>query len=131
MSNTKSAFDPELLANDFFRQCLTAAASNKELVAQFDRLTGHNLSRTGKPIELMVDDACGRTEEALKDFVAFVRDCVYDRLKDYKAPDPHNWKVVVFDHPFMTGWQCSKCGVKTTTYDASGEEPKSTKACTP
>lgn len=79
--NSKSSFDPLLLANDFFRQCLGAAAANKELVAQFDRLTGHNLSRTGKPLELMVDDASGRTEEALKDFVAFVRDCIFERLK--------------------------------------------------
>ena len=78
---SKPNFDPMLLANDFFSQCLTTAASNKELVAEFDRLTGHNLSRTGAPIELMVDDTSGRTEEALRDFVAFVRDCIYERLK--------------------------------------------------
>lgn len=84
MNITKSGFDSSLLANDFFQQCLKAAASNKELVAQFDRLTGHNLSRSGKPIELLVDDASGRTEESLQDFVAFVRDCVYDRLMDWK-----------------------------------------------
>lgn len=135
MTETKTPFNPELLADDFFRQCLGAAASNKELVAQFDRLTGHNLSRTGKPIELMVDDACGRTETALRDFVAFVRDCIYERLKDYKAPDPHAWGASLegdhMHHPFLTVWKCRKCGTTCVTHDGTGEVPGSDKPCKP
>lgn len=64
----------------FFLYCLKCAASNKELVTEFDRLTGHNLSRAGSGFELLIDDATGRTEVACKEFIEFVEECIYYRL---------------------------------------------------
>ena len=61
--------------------CLLAAAGESELVAEFDRLTGHNLSRKGSSLDLMIDDATGRTEEGLRDFSQFVYECIYTRLQ--------------------------------------------------
>lgn len=63
-------------------ECLTVAANTTELVAEFDRLTGHNLSRNGSPFYLAIDDASGRTEAGAKEFIDFVRDCIFDRLPD-------------------------------------------------
>lgn len=63
-----------------FIECLVVAANTPELVAEFDRLTGHNLSRNGSQLELMIDDSTGRTDDGVKDFVCFVRECIYDRI---------------------------------------------------
>jgi hypothetical protein len=65
------------MADAFFLQCLREAAANKELVAQFDRLTGSNLSMRGAPIELEIDRTTGRQREELRRFAEFVRDAVY------------------------------------------------------
>lgn len=61
-------------------ECFVAAANEPELVSEFDRLTGHNLSRDGSPLELAIDDASGRTDAAVSDFIKFVDDCIYQRL---------------------------------------------------
>ena len=61
-------------------ECLNAAANEPELVYEVDRLTGHNLSREGTPLDLMIDDATGRTDTAISDFINFVDDCIYQRL---------------------------------------------------
>jgi hypothetical protein len=61
-------------------ECLTVAANTPELVAEFDRLTGHNLSRAGTPMDLAIDDASGRTEAGAKEFIDFVHDCIFERL---------------------------------------------------
>lgn len=61
---------------DILHTCL----ANRELIQQFDRLNGTNLSRRGSPIERMVDDGSGRTEADLAAFVEFVVDCVISRL---------------------------------------------------
>lgn len=74
MSNLVPLADPE------FRACLRAAASNAEIVAQFDRLNGTDLARRGTQIQLAVDDATGRTQAALAAFVLFVHECVWTRL---------------------------------------------------
>ena len=68
------------LLDPFFHVCLSTAAKDEEFVAQFDRLTGNNLSSKGTPIERMVDDACGRTESGLKEFLEFVYETVYTRV---------------------------------------------------
>jgi len=65
------------VSHDFFLQCLREAAANKELVAEFDRLNGSNLSFRGAPIEIALDQATGRQREELQKFVEFVRDAVY------------------------------------------------------
>ena len=62
------------LDNGEFVKLLRIAVEDKDLIAEFDRLKGHNLSRLGTPIELMIDDASGRTEQALDDFTDFVWD---------------------------------------------------------
>ncbi len=62
------------LANSVFLECLGLALHDKELIAQFDRLKGHNLSRVGTPLDLMIDDSTGRTEQAMDDFTDFVWD---------------------------------------------------------
>lgn len=57
-------------------QCL----GNKEMVAEFDRLSGTNLSRRGNPLELMIDEATDRNEVELHMFAEFVMDVVIMRL---------------------------------------------------
>lgn len=66
-----------------FHGCVRASLDTPELVENFDRLYGYNLSRRGTPIEVAVDDITGRTEAGVRAFMVFVRDCVYTRL----APD--------------------------------------------
>ncbi len=54
----------------FLRQCI----ANKELLAEYDRLRGTNLSGRGAPINLMIDAACGKTEADVKGFCDFCMD---------------------------------------------------------
>lgn len=63
-----------------FADCLFAAASDPDLVFNYDRLLGANLSLRGSPLDLMVDLSSGRQEVELAGFVAFVKDFVWDRL---------------------------------------------------
>lgn len=60
-----------------FQEILMHCATDTELVTQFDRLQGSNLARKGAPINLMVDDATGKTNDDLQRFVEFVHECVY------------------------------------------------------
>lgn len=64
----------------FFFECLKRAAANRELVEQFDRLRGTNLSLKGSPIERMIDSATGKLDDDLGKFVDFVREYIYERL---------------------------------------------------
>jgi hypothetical protein len=66
-----------MMQQSTFEQVLHYCAATPELVAQFDRLTGANLARKGAPINLMVDDATGKTNEDVAKFVEFVREFVY------------------------------------------------------
>jgi hypothetical protein len=65
-----------------FPECVEYCAGNRELVENFDRLTGHNLSLVGRgaPIDQMIDEATGRHEEGLRAFILFVWECVWMRL---------------------------------------------------
>ena len=71
-----------------FLEVLTECSMNKELVKQFNRLSGTNLSFEDKrePIERMVDDATGynnpfkNKHEEMIQFIRFVFECVWDRL---------------------------------------------------
>ena len=60
--------------------CVLAAINEPELVKEFDRLRGTNLSLAGKPIELLIDESTGRMEHDFEEFVEFVRDCIYERV---------------------------------------------------
>jgi hypothetical protein len=63
-----------------FPECVSYCAKNQELVSNFDRLQGRNLSRKGSPIELMIDDSTGRFEADMKAFSEFVYEMVWTRL---------------------------------------------------
>ena len=65
-----------------FKQCLAECAATPELVAEFDRLTGHNLSRRGSKLDIQIDDATGRTDAGLKAFIEFVHEFVWERLPE-------------------------------------------------
>lgn len=76
-----------------FAECVAVCASRPELVAQFDRLTGHHLSTLDAraPLDAMIDDASGRDKAAIEAFIAFVWDCVWTRLPrdlDFPKSDP-------------------------------------------
>ena len=60
-----------------FAEFVFLCAENKELVREFDRLTGFNLSMNGTGVDLMIDRATGRTAEGLEAFVAFVHEFVW------------------------------------------------------
>lgn len=60
-----------------FEQVLQHCAGNKDLVTQFDRLTGSNLSLKGSPIDVAIDKASGRTNAELASFIAFVFEFVW------------------------------------------------------
>ena len=75
---------PELLRHvqdPWFVTCLIATIDTPELVVEFDRLYGANLTRRGTGLDLMIDDATGRTGDDLDRFTDFVRDCVYSRVQ--------------------------------------------------
>lgn len=63
-----------------FVQCAMAAVEKTELVKEFDRLCGCNLSRRGAPINIMIDDATGKFDEDMKKFLQFVWDSVFTRM---------------------------------------------------
>lgn len=60
-----------------FAECVLETAKSRELLEQYDRLNGTNLSMRGSAIEIMVDQATGRVETEIPGFVAFVYECVW------------------------------------------------------
>jgi hypothetical protein len=71
-----------------FVDCVRQAFSTPELIAEFDRLSKSNLSRHGAGLDLMIDDATGRRDTDLEQFIRFVREFIWDRLPpEIKAPD--------------------------------------------
>lgn len=63
-----------------FEMCLIEAAKNKELIKQFDRLHGANLSFKGSSLELAIDKSSGRTDSEIQKFIEFVDKYVYQTL---------------------------------------------------
>lgn len=63
-----------------FSECVLECTKNKELIAEFDRLNGTNLSLRGSNLDLQIDIACGRMEQEIPKFLTFVKECVWDRL---------------------------------------------------
>lgn len=63
-------------------ECLLYCARDRELVANFDRLCGTNLSFRGTAIELAIDKVTGRQDSELERFVHFVIECVWLRLPE-------------------------------------------------
>lgn len=64
-----------------FNECVLECAKDKVLVAEFDRLRGTNLSLRGTGLDVQIDVASGRLEQDVAQFVQFVKDCIWDRLK--------------------------------------------------
>lgn len=62
-----------------FHETLTHCAKERSLVRQFERLTGHQLLGSEKPLEVMIDKATGwePSSEALDAFVRFVWECIW------------------------------------------------------
>lgn len=63
-----------------FLECLKECASNRELISNYDRLRGTNLSLKGTPIELSIDMASGRIEKEMHDFIDFCWEYVFLRF---------------------------------------------------
>lgn len=67
------------LIKDFhlFSLCLSEAAKNKELLAEFDRLTGYNISLKGPAIVQEIDRATGHLEKGARAFYDFIFEYLY------------------------------------------------------
>ena len=65
--------DSELFAvsRDFVNRYLEQCIANPDLLRQYDRLNGTDLSRRGSPIDLMIDDACGKMDADARGFFDF------------------------------------------------------------
>lgn len=63
-----------------FIECMEMCIDNKNLIREFDRLNGTNLSRKGLVIEVMIDEVSGRFEEDFIQFVDFVWDHIFTRV---------------------------------------------------
>lgn len=73
---------PAAYMDPAFMMCLHEAIAERELVVQFNRLTNSSLCTARSPIEQMVDDACGMTDENMRKFTEFVHFSIYTRLPD-------------------------------------------------
>jgi len=51
-----------------------------ELIENFDRLKGTNISRKEHPINLMIDEATGKLHADMEAFVEFCWECVFMRF---------------------------------------------------
>lgn len=60
-----------------FAEIVFKCAENRVLVAEFDRLTGSNLSMTGSGLDRMIDGACNRYANEVPAFVAFVHEFIW------------------------------------------------------
>lgn len=60
--------DPQMIPIDLLPEWLRLCAGKAELVANYDRLRGTNLSRRGTPIDLMIDEATGKFEAEAQAF---------------------------------------------------------------
>lgn len=69
--------EPKVRDVSLFLLCLSEAASNKVLLAEFDRLTGCNVSLKGPAIVQEIDKATGHFEAGAKMFYEFVLEHVY------------------------------------------------------
>lgn len=73
-----------------FYDCLMKCANTPDLITQFDRLWKTNLSSRGSPLDLMIDEACGRLEGDLVEFINFVYECIWLPIKDEITAAPSN-----------------------------------------
>ncbi len=55
-----------------FIETVRICLKTPELVSEYDRLRGSNLSRKGTGLDLLIDDSTGRTKDEMRGFVQFV-----------------------------------------------------------
>lgn len=67
-----------------FIQCAEEAIRIPELIEQFDRLYGANLSRKGSGLDLAIDKATGRFDSDFKTFMEFVWEFIFLRCPDIR-----------------------------------------------
>ena len=67
-----------------YNECLMAVAGNAELVREYDRLCGTDLSHIGtrSPLVAMIDEATGYERDTLLQFMVFVFECIYLTLHE-------------------------------------------------
>jgi hypothetical protein len=63
-----------------YQRCLEEAIRTPELIRNFDRLWGYNLSGRGSPLELAIDKATGFQEAGIIEFMNFVWEYVFTRI---------------------------------------------------
>lgn len=63
-----------------FDECVIECIRTTDLVAEFDRLKGTNLSLRGTWLDLQIDLSCNRLEGDMAEFVKFVKEVVWDRM---------------------------------------------------
>lgn len=73
---------PAAYLDPAFMACVHEAASTPELVANFDRLYGADLSRRRSPIVRMVDEATGKADDDTRGFMEFVHSSIYMTVED-------------------------------------------------
>lgn len=71
---------PQAYGDPAFIACLHESIGAPELVKNFDRLYGCNLSGQGTALDRMIDKSTGRIDGDMNKFVEFVHDCIYLRL---------------------------------------------------
>lgn len=62
-----------------FEDCCKECVDNKELVKEFNRLSGTHLGELRTGIQIAIDKACGYDPDkaAMPKFIEFVRDCIW------------------------------------------------------
>ena len=65
-----------------FEECIRQCLADRELVAEFDRLTSSNLSLAGDVLSVQIDIASGRAREDIRLFTLFVYDSVWLRCRE-------------------------------------------------
>jgi hypothetical protein len=73
---------PAAYMDPAFMACVNKAVNMPELVQQFDRLYGADLTKHRSGIEQMIDQATGKSDSDIASFMSFVHDSVYMRVPD-------------------------------------------------
>ena len=70
-----------------FLAAVHVCAADQPLIAQFDRLSNANLALRGATIDLLVDQASGRQDDDIQQFIEFCAQAVWARLSDEARDD--------------------------------------------
>lgn len=78
-----------------FAECLIKCIDNKELVSEFNRLSGHSIGKRRTTLENIIDNACGYDQDiiAFEDFIGFVYVYIWEPLQAKQVQEEANEKV--------------------------------------